>query len=455
MRAAFLKAAGETWRDRLWRLVHDTPVEIWIGAVVLGAAFGGVSYHINSVRAERVPVAFSEIGKTVREFNRLGKPVPPLTKFYASASDAAMKVFESHNIALETGRGHRLFASELETRTDRALRIYWQLSEIARDMPADAQAALTSLDKLVRAGADLPAVVAALDAAWDARHDDVYHTEYDTSTQCDSNGQNCQTVTTSRQVYDYTIHTYTYHPQQGENADRLLEDFLKKHPDLKISERLHLATKTEADNEYAIEKSMKVELKGKIPTQEQALKYANMWATGSNLTKYQPVILSSQGSLSGLSPAWHAAKTTAQSVRYTTYSSSDSGPREYQVAESALGQATTMLDAAQRIVGGVRFAGYGVPALHAKVKEFVGVALDGKPGNAGRLREEAMQLARDVYQKNFENGLDVQPFKWREVLLFTLIGILAGGLAGYGVDRAVEARRNGAWRAGAFGRFSR
>ena len=70
------------------------------------------------------------------------------------------------------------------------------------------------------------------------------------------------------------------------------------------------------------------------------------------------------------------------------------------------------------------------------------MTLDKKSGDADKLREQVMDLSRDIYRKNFENGLDVQPFKWGEVVLLTILGMFAGGLAGFGVDRYLDMRKN-------------
>lgn len=428
------------YRRKAKQLLFETPIEIMIGILLVGSITGGLTYRNRAAKAGEIPLAFSEIEQTTKEFERAGQPVPPLTRFYSVNNEVAMKVFESNNIAYSLGGSHQVFARELETRVDPALKVHPLISEYAKDFPQTAQDALRSLDKLTQAAAELPKINNAFARSWDEDHDDVYHTEYYTTTSCDSKGQ-CTTTTHSRQVYDYTIHTYDYYPQHGAAAARMLIDFLAKHPDLNIEERLYLAKMTHADNEYAIEKSMREKFDGKAPSPADYVQLANTWATGSNLTKYLPLVTSHHSSLSNLSPAWNAATRTAKSTRYRTYSSSDAGPREFQIAESALGHGQAIEQSALRITEGIRFSGQRVPELDAKIKEFIGVTLDGKPGDPDKLRDEVMKMARDIYEKNYENGFDVQPFKWLEVVLFTILGMVAGGLAGAGADRLLHARR--------------
>ncbi|MBI3440813.1 MAG: hypothetical protein HY052_03250 [Proteobacteria bacterium] len=443
MNSGFLNNVMQyTWLQKVKQLLGDSLVEVGIGALIVGSIFGGMRYRSDSSKAGEIPLAFSEIEHNTRDLHRLGQPVPPLTRYYSVVNDVPMKVFESNNIAREHSAGNTAFARELETRRDRALRVYPLISEYAPELPKDADAALQSLHKIVDAATELPAVTSEFSSAWDENHHDVTHTHTWTTTECDADGKNCHDEEHSEEVYDYTIHTYNYYPEHGESAARLLDAFLKNHPDLNVEERLHLAASTQADNEYAIEKSRRSELDGKRLSAEEYLALSNTWATGSTLTKYLPVIVSHHASLAELSPVWNAAKGTAQSDEYRTYSHSDDGPGEFQVANSASEEGQTIYNAARKIIDGIQFAREGVPALDAKIKEYISVVLDKKPGDANELRSEVMQLATDIYQKNFENGFDVEPFKWLNVVLFTLLGAGVGAAAGGGVAYCRNKRTN-------------
>ncbi len=359
-----------------------------------------------------------------------------------------MQIFEASNTAYERGGSNTTFASELDYRMDRALRVHKQIPEYASELPAAAAAALESVDKLVKATQELPAIIAAFEASWDESHRDVTKTRTWTEKECDSEGKNCRDVEKSEQVYDYSIHTYTYYADQGERASQLLGAFLERHPDLQVNERLILATKTDPENEYAIEKSMKELFNGKIPTQQQALEMANKWATGSNLYTLQPVITGNHSGMRSIAPAWAAAKRTAHSDEYKTYSRTDSGPAEFQTANSARDYSSATNNAASRVTNGIRMVGYAVKPLEAQVKSYVATNLDGKPGNATKQRRELMTSARAIYQSNFAGGLDVQPFKWLGVLMYTGIGLLLGGLAGAGADKLINIKRRESYRIG-------
>jgi hypothetical protein len=407
------------------------------GALALGSIFGGVSYKMNRDSEGQIPIAFSEIEATTQAFEAEGKTVPPLTKVYSLSNDVAMKVFESNNIALSKDRSHQTFAKELATRIDPRLKKHALISEYAREMPEAAQAALESLAKPASAAWDLSAVTSAFARAWDESHHDSYHTEFYTTRSCDSKN-NCTTHLHSRQVYDYTDHYYNYHAQSGESAAKLLDAYLQNHPDLNIGERLSLAPALHGPNEAAMRESMKDRFKDAAPSPKEMLKLANTWATGSNLVQYLPGALSSHGTLKRLGPVWDGAKQTAHSTSYRTYSHSDSGPTEFQVSESARGHGNRIRENTGKITNGIAFAGKAVPELDKTIRQYVDAALKGKPGDPDKLRERVMTLSRDIYQKNFGGGFDVDPFKWGYVVLFTALGMAAGA----GGGAAFEAWRN-------------
>jgi len=419
------------------RLILDTPIEIAIGAVLMGSIAGGISYHVQQGKEGQIPLAFSEIEQTTRDFAAKGQPVPPLTRMYSLTNDAAMKVFESNNIALAKDRSNETFAWELETRVDPSLKTHMLISEIAQEMPQDARAALGSVEKLSGAERALPRIINELDNSWDASHYDVTHIHTWTTTSCDSKGK-CTTTTHSETVYDYTIHTYNYHPGHGANAARAMNEFIAAYPNLNIEERLHLASQVGADNEGAMKKSMAQKFKDKAMTSAQALGFANTWATGSNLAAYLPVIYARQNDMNRLAPAWDNAKETAHYERYRTYHHYDSGPREYQIAQQAQSTATEIYNSANKITGGIQYAGQAVPQLTEKIREYIDVTHKRDTHESNRLRAEIMQDARNIYQQNFAGGFDVQPFKWWAIALFTAIGAGLGAAAGAGVDRLID-----------------
>ena len=430
------------YKERAKRLILETPIEVAIGAVALGGIFGMSSFNHESAKQGQIPLAFSEISQTELYVERIGgKTIPPLTRYYSSVNDALMQVFEANNISYNTwGPAHNHFARELEYKTDRAFRIHTQLTEYAARMPELARKARESIAPMTAAARDLQPAITALDKAWDEDHDDVYRTEYYTEEECSGSGESrsCTMVTKSRQVYDYTIHTYTYDRAQGVRAATLLQDFMRKHPSLDINEQLILAWQTNAENEWAMRESRRRMPDYKELTQADYMRLTNTWATGSTYVTLTPGIWDAHAKLGRATPQWTAAAPRARSDRYRTNSSSDAGPQSFQLAEAALSYAVKISTDVNRIDSGMAAAQSGLPALHKKILEYIAVSLDRKEGDADQLKKEILHDARALYSANYAGGFDTQPAKWGMVVLWAVLGVLAGGGLGFGADRLID-----------------
>lgn len=429
----------DAWMKKNVAAVRDffvhTPAEIY---VLLSAGFiiGGAHGYNKGLEAEKnIPLAFSEYEKVERAYKEKGQPVPALTRFYSNVNDMSMKVFESSNIANDITGNNSTLAREFETRTDRAYRVYRQNAELVATINEDADAALLSVKKFTDAAQRLKPLMDALNAVWDEDHDDVYKEVPKYKEVCDEKGENCHEEQDGYEsVYDHTDHSYDYHPQKAAIAARLLNDYLKKHPDLTIEEKLILATRLGAWNEYAIEKSHGIS-PGSRMTEEQLLEKANNWAHHSMLMVYSPEIYKNHADIKGLAAAFNASLKTAHDAYYETKSRSDDGPAEYQLANRLAANSETIIGATDKIVNGIEFARTGMPLLDQKMREFIAVTLDGKPGNSDKLRREVLQLSRDILKANFEGGIDTDPFKWGHVFLYALLGGAIGAGAGFLVDR--------------------
>ncbi|MCD8571589.1 MAG: hypothetical protein LRY76_08790 [Alphaproteobacteria bacterium] len=301
----------DAWKQKTVKLLHDTPIEVPIGAGILAVMFGVASYLHEDSKRGQIPLAFSEIGQTRFQLTTLRDiKVPPLTMYYSVTNDVAMQVFEASNLGYKWGiskawdRDNRI-AYEMEKKVDRSMRIHTQIPEYAAQMDQIAAEAAQSLAPAAAALETIRPAITALNKAWDEDHDDVYRTEMYTEMVCssDANGnQSCHSEIRTRQVYDYTIHTYTYDKKQGELAAVLLKDFSAKHPDIKISEQLLLVDQTGAENEWAMRESRK-DLPGYEGIKgDEYVTLANTWATGSNYNVLMPKAYEAHGKLTVQTP---------------------------------------------------------------------------------------------------------------------------------------------------------
>jgi hypothetical protein len=282
-----------------------------------------------------------------------------------------------------------------------------------------------------------PGSARLINNTWDYDRDDYYYTREWETQDCDT----CEVVKHEEEVYDYSIHEYIYHAAQGKNAAQLLNDFTRKYPNLDIAERLHLATKIEADNEYAIWKSRRMLQSGERPTPQDYLAYANTWATGSTFLNQMPNITSHYNTLTSLAPKWQQATRTAHSDEFRVSSKSHDGPWEYQLAQEIPPHADAVYASAKKIIDGIHFSKEQAQILDAKIKKYIDVAFFGEDKEADKLRKDIMETATAMYQKNFEKGHDVEPFNTGMVILFVLLGAIAGGAVGAGADKLIDRYR--------------
>ena len=244
MKQFFLQAAiNYPFRDKATEFIREPFGSAVVGAAFLGAVAGGITYNIEEAREGHTPIAFSEVGKTIKKLEGQGKTVPPLTKFYASTNDVLMKVFEANNIAHENNRvwSRSHFASELEYQMNSSFKVHRQIPEYAKEFPEISQKAMEALGKITAAQKDLLILIEELKRVWKYESEDITHRESWSAKECDiMDEEDCEDVQHSRTVYDYTIHEFEYDPRHGEKANQLMAEFLKKHPDLEL-ERLVLS----------------------------------------------------------------------------------------------------------------------------------------------------------------------------------------------------------------------
>lgn len=351
-----------------------------------------------------------------------------------------MKYFESRNEAYSHNRSNDRLARELEQRVDRSLRVHTQMTEIATKFPAQAQAALKSVDIYAQVSTALAPVTSNLQTAYTDTHEDVDILVPTPVPSCDSKGS-CTTTIEMRSQYDHTVHTYDYDLGKGIKGAELLSKYVATYTDLRVNESLVLAKSTEADNEYAIERSMPKRLKNKIPTPEQALTLANTWAIASMFEQNRGAILQQQKRLMPYAAKWQVRAPLAVSNKYNTTSHFDSGPADFQLSRAAAGISEALQTSTGEVVEGMRYAAVMVPVMEFKIRAFVSAQLDGKKGDPDALHKELNEIATALYAQNFKNGLRVDPFSTEEVLLYGFGAGLAGGAIGYGATY-IKSRRN-------------
>jgi len=427
-------------------IVETTRVEILAGALV-GAIAGGIYSANLESRTRTIPLAFSELSQMERDAEIKKNPLDSFTKFYARVNDATMKVFESENTAKASSTIdlNNKFAFELEVHYDRALNWHKHaLDKLLQEIPACARDAMNAFRDFQEVAQLAAKTRGLLEKTWDDSHVDHDRIEVYTETEhyTDSDGNShSETVTKTRPVYDHTTHTYDYNPQFGEQASRELDNLFKRYPQLRNDIKLRLPSKTNAENEDAIETSRKANLKGKRLGIDQLFSMACNWNSGSTLNVNLPPIYSNFKNLKNDSDIWRSTKSQAHDDSYNTGSRSDSGPREYQVVETAIEHVNGLSNPILEILNTINKTTQIAPELESKIKAFVAVANHERPGNASRLRREIMGLTKELYNSNFKGGVDIGTIRAGVVVLGILGGVAGLGLLGWGFDEWGNRRR--------------
>lgn len=418
--------------ERFKTVLRNTSAEVYICMALGFATATFLSYNKEAARERTIPLGYSEI-KQIEEAG-------PVTRYLANANDVPMKIFECWNRSHEKVSENKVkaFATEIEDIMGSQYSST-SFSELLKSMPKQSEAALDELKKFVSVKDKIGHTNALFDAAWKDRHDDDYRTEtyLDTETYTDSDNRlQTRTVIKTREVYDHTHHYYNYYKKEGEEASRSLDSIIAEHNPLGLKEELRKVSQVSEEGKEAIRKSRKNNKKEL--TEEEILEIANMWNIGSTLNANLPNIYTRWKQLGTDANNWRVAKNTAKSTSYTTDSSSDSGPKEFQIAETALYHGKDLQALITELVAGMEYVKQNAPLLQEKIDELMYIELGYRKGSQKELRKEIMSIAREWYTTNFKNGFDVYPFRLYMVFLSSLLGLVAGGLAGYGLDRLGE-----------------
>lgn len=363
---------------------------LWIYLIVLR-----VKHH-----REHYYLLFSEISQIKRD---LGDRVGPIQLYYNMINDVSMKVFEANNISLErNGR----FASELEVHIERTFKSHkHNLPDLLTNMAPVVDAALAELKDFITVMNQTGAAGSLLANTWDSDHQDVYHTEVYTVqvASTDSKGNTTySTETRTRQVYDYTVHTYNVNHGAGNQAANVIDALTAVIPGITPPETLVSASKTGAEGEYAAQKSMST--KNKDATYEQAVGLIQSFHTRAVYSSVAPAVSRAYPEIAASCPGFRSSLLTARSTSYRTFSHFDSGPAEFQTWERYCGTVSGVNGAIHRFIDPMAAAGSrAVPYLEL-MNRYIKVVMEGAKGSESDLMFQILGEAEGHQKANFVGG---------------------------------------------------
>jgi len=412
-------------------ILRTTPAEIYLVAALGAFSAGSLSYNYEARRASLIPLNFTEITEIEREAELKGEKVGPITRYLATASDAPNKVFEcynhSHNVFGQFDR--KKFAAELEMRMDLAYKIHPEsLKELLGAMSTQADSCLSELQKMHLIKERLVPLHSSLETAWKENHDDIYLPTVHTSVDEDGNVHTYVTMD-----YDHTNHTFQINRPFARQSIRELETLLTEFQQPDFNEKIRTTRVTNAEGEAAAKESRR---KNSPATQKELLNLANLFYYGSTLAANLPEIKARWISLKNSSIELPIAENSASDEEYfyRTGSHSHPGPEEFQANERAREHTEVLHERLKRVFDGINYNKEASKELEAKINALISVELDNGDGNGRRLSSEIINLAKTMYELNFEDGSDTPLIRWELIVMLSFVGLGFGAAAGYGLD---------------------
>ncbi len=445
---AYLKSLkGMKW------LFRETPAEIAVVGLLSAAMMTGLGQRWEYNRDKIFKLGFSEISQIKDNAAAQEKEVDSFTLYHAGLNDTIMKVLETWNhsfaFSKSAGEAYENFATRLHNRMSSHEYTYGfktitprhNLADFLETVPLDAQAALKELAPFSQVANGIRGVNGNFARSWDEKHDDNYHSEMRTRqvSHTDSKGNTTySTETYWVDVYDDTDHYFTYHKKAGEAASQSLDALVAQFKDLSININMMMAAKVGEENRDAIMESREKEKDIEEMTEADIVRIANTWRFGSNLHRNRGTFRDPLATMKKDAPKWRAAKATAKTVHYNTTSRSHSGPREFQLAESALAHGQSLEKSLRDAIQPIQYAQGRIPGLKAKIDKYVDDVLYGRVEDKGEIKKQAYEIRDtviDLYEKSFHGGFTMEKYRGWMVAIYGVLGLLVGGAAGFGLDR--------------------
>ncbi|MGV8086964.1 MAG: hypothetical protein ACP5N1_05005 [Candidatus Woesearchaeota archaeon] len=422
--------------DQITTIISQPYVPTIIAATVgMGA---GLASSINHELREskRIPLAYSEIEELTNSLRSQEDAAKEVTLFLASANDLCMQIFESYNNSFENNALSQDFIHEIASRYS----MKNHGSNISDLLSLSYLSAERLNDKLVdqRLIKDkLQTIISDLDKSWDESHDDVYHTEiyYTTEMTTDSKGNtSSHQVMHTRQVYDYTDHEYFFDKNAAINADDKLASMFESLSKLTSPGNYSpVKTISSSGKESALSSRAVSEL-----SDEKLNQLPRMWLDGTSTDEHLEEIVSEYDQLNTDSKILCGAKETAKKhYAYRTYSSSDSGPEEYQLAMNVLNIASCIYQKIEGITQDIDNTLIQVPKLKSNIEKCIDMTKlsnyesDSKSvkKKSAALKKSIMADTKELYSIIFDDGIDTDRFKeWRIAVVTVASTALGAGI---------------------------
>jgi hypothetical protein len=406
-------------------------------ALIFPLSMGWFAHRYQEVHSRQYKLAFSEIEEIEKSANNLNS----LNHYLPLVNDTCMKILECSNTAVKrTTFLHsytHMFASELDLRQERSLKIYkYDLSNLLGKegylLKWSDPEKNEDLKQLSTVFMKANSADNSLGPVWKVAHEDVYHTEFYTTTSTDSNG-NTTTETHTRQVYDYTIHTYEYHPENNSRAFVACDALIaSSYPESLL--KYQVSKITHAENEYAMDTSDRRDTTGRLKEHDMTM-LSSSWLRGSTIPENLCTANSHFIKIPVALSNWKTTAPKAKSVEYqnTNREGEEPGPPDYQIYNILHNQTIGMVANIGRIFNTINNNNAKFEQIRMDIENLVQIEKGNTKGvlpreSATRLRKNIINNTLAVYKTTFSNGFNPSYYSVLVVVLWALGGALIGGL---------------------------
>jgi len=191
-----------------------------------------------------------------------------------------MKIFEAYNEAQRPfipGKNTELFATHIYEARDLNNIYKYNLQDLVDTIPTYTPLVQEQLALYKNAAQQLSQANTSMAKSRGDEHDHQFRIEEEEIDITDEDGNVIGTEIEETEVYDHTIHTYDYNKKYGELGSQQLTALFTKIPVLQLHEEIKTTSQTNADGEYAAEKSRSENSRvAKKITEEELLNIANL-----------------------------------------------------------------------------------------------------------------------------------------------------------------------------------
>ena len=374
-------------------------------------------------RSRTLKLSFSEIGQIMKDRKSEGGSVDSLTLYLTQVNDMCMKVYEAWHISQNkfSPDMDKSFAFELDISMNQSKKIYhYDLRELFSSIEKSVKDTFEIFKMLPPMIADLKTILMTSEDVWETEKDESGHWEEECSTDSDGN-ESCH----SYYVCDYIDYTYHFNRNKLEQTIQLTEYYIAKNYEIPYYEAiLKPASKTNADGEYAVERT-----RNKEQVTIDIKTYKSDWIHNSTFTNLIGYIRADLTRIPIHLTVIQVGQLSSKTTRYRDNScGSGRPPKEMRQVREYSSTLATLTGNLTILWNSFVKTKELTPKLKVMIEKFIGTELDYSKEKLDYSSDEILNLTSDIQSINFNRAEKVMAYrKW--VIIISSIFLI--GIAGW------------------------